>query len=1054
MVTRPHYDTPPGVSFNPKSKWMMENLRLMSPPDSSTNLEELIAIARSAKADPIVARKPAHDKLYVLQARFQQKQLQEKEQKLLQLYDQQQQRAHQVAQRGSAGSNGSNGSGKNNIITTTGSVRQLFEERRQQSNVKGIDKSYPLDPLRSKKKPTGQALNVRRNNAQPAKRGTTRTHGTVQAANNNRAAAVSRESYASSRSSSNSYKDSSIQRESFTRESYASSRGDYDEPSESSRQQLNGHAKHYEINIDEVIDNEAMERNRLLAKFHQVDVDKRRHFDIESDDIPGDENYFGSRRSSLDPPRNTAAALKSNNNARKSNALTAATVAPVTAAVAAAVNATKKPTIPTGARQSTVMKTTKSASLKIRKKAPLSRKTVLEGRPRSTSLTKINPAKDSTRKQEDAMSKSVGSWDREMDWNTLKSTSLIFEMIRKASKLDQIGGDSDKIGKVRKMVTKIENSIPSTSNANAEADGNTEPAEKSSTEADTNNQQQQQQPSTSAITDSDLCKSDAAREAIEVSATSREILLRNIQSEDQGDGLLQREEINLLSIRGKRESSVEQPSEYQEIVVANQTIEKRAENRPKSVRRASFELKRIMFEQIQGRESFQRYDSVESALRHFDSIVGSEPVPTRETDNSQMDRSTFRLCSKDAIKKNSETRRGFERHTSAWSIRTLKDSAYRHVKTPVAAKRAFTRRGKKLLEARDSIELARVPVKMKLPACRRKILLVSNSRPAENDDTAPVKSQSFRSREGRVARLKSLFSREQTPKNHDFSPSTTRNSISEYKAKKNVAPYPSSKSPDNLSEKSRASGSLKFLGRLNGSNGELENGFSTAARKSNVSAVDGLVDDNDEKQSGYVAVAPRTTSSLSSNSSVGTNRSHGSTASRPTGKPKAAPPTPAASDSLSTCKICNRRFATDRIGLHEQICAKTSQKKRKQFDAVTHRVKGTELESFVQKPGKKQGKAAAKPAAASVEPSKSNWRRKHEDFINAIRSAKQMQAHLASGGKLSDLPPPPPSDTSDYIQCPHCSRKFNQGAAERHIPKCANMQHNKPNPRAPPRSRR
>ncbi|XP_031785417.1 uncharacterized protein LOC103315966 isoform X1 [Nasonia vitripennis] len=1029
MVTRPHYDTPPGVSLNPKSKWMMENLRLMSPPDSSTNLEEL--------------------------ARFQQKQLQEKEQKLLQLYDQQQQRAHQVAQRGSAGSNGSTGSGKNSIITTTGSVRQLFEERRQQSNVKGIDKSYPLDPLRSKKKPTGQAVNGRRNNAQPAKRGTTRTNGTVQAANNNRAAAVSRESYASSRSSSNSYKDSSIQRESFTRESYASSRGDYDEPNESSRQQLNGHAKHYEINIDEVIDNEAMERNRLLAKFHQVDVDKRRHFDIESDDIPGDENYFGSRRSSLDPPRNTAAALKSNNNARKSNALTAATVAPVTAAVAAAVNATKKPAIPTGARQSTVMKTTKSASLKIRKKAPLSRKTVLEGRPRSTSLSKINPAKNSTRKQEDAMSKSVGSWDREMDWNTLKSTSLIFEMIRKASKLGQIGGDSDKIGKVRKIVTKIENSIPSTSNANAEAAGNTEPAEKSSTEADINNQQQQ--PSTSAITDSDLCKSDAAREAIEVSATSREILLRNIQSEDEGDGL--------LSIRGKRESSVEQPSEYQEIVVANQTIEKRAENRPKRVRRASFELKRMMFEQIQGRESFQRYDSVESALRHFDSIVGSEPVLTREPDNSQMDRSTFRLCSKDAIKKNSG--RGFERHTSAWSIRTLKDSAYRHVKNPVAAKRAFARRGKKLLEARDSIELARVPVKTKLPACRRKILLVSNSRPAENDDTAPVKSQSFRSREGRVARLKSLFSREQTPKNHDFSPSTTRNSTSDYKAKKNVAPYPSSKSPDNLSEKSRASGSLKFLGRLSGSNGELENGFSTAARKSKVSAVDGLMDDNDEKQSGYVAAAPRTTSSLSSNSSVGTNRSHGSTASRPTGKPKAAPPTPAArstpsskgsaasnDDSLSTCKICNRRFATDRIGLHEQICAKTSQKKRKQFDALTHRVKGTELESFVQKPVKKQGKAAAKPAAASVEPSKSNWRRKHEDFINAIRSAKQMQAHLASGGKLSDLPPPPPSDTSDYIQCPHCSRKFNQGAAERHIPKCANMQHNKPNPRAPPRSRR
>lgn len=58
-----------------------------------------------------------------------------------------------------------------------------------------------------------------------------------------------------------------------------------------------------------------------------------------------------------------------------------------------------------------------------------------------------------------------------------------------------------------------------------------------------------------------------------------------------------------------------------------------------------------------------------------------------------------------------------------------------------------------------------------------------------------------------------------------------------------------------------------------------------------------------------------------------------------------------------------------------------------------------------------------------------------------------MQAHLARGGKLSDLPPPPPSENPDYIQCPHCSRRFNQGAAERHIPKCATMLHNKPKPK-------
>lgn len=74
---------------------------------------------------------------------------------------------------------------------------------------------------------------------------------------------------------------------------------------------------------------------------------------------------------------------------------------------------------------------------------------------------------------------------------------------------------------------------------------------------------------------------------------------------------------------------------------------------------------------------------------------------------------------------------------------------------------------------------------------------------------------------------------------------------------------------------------------------------------------------------------------------------------------------------------------------------------------------------------------------------KSNWRKKHEEFIQAIRAAKEVKLHLARGGKLSDLPPPPASENPDYVQCPHCERRFNQTAAERHIPKCATMLHNK-----------
>lgn len=83
-----------------------------------------------------------------------------------------------------------------------------------------------------------------------------------------------------------------------------------------------------------------------------------------------------------------------------------------------------------------------------------------------------------------------------------------------------------------------------------------------------------------------------------------------------------------------------------------------------------------------------------------------------------------------------------------------------------------------------------------------------------------------------------------------------------------------------------------------------------------------------------------------------------------------------------------------------------------------------------------------------------DWRKRHEDFINTIRAAKQLKAHMAAGGKASDLPPPPPLDTSDYIQCPHCMRRFNQTAAARHIPLCADMIHNKPRQTGPPKIQR
>lgn len=157
---------------------------------------------------------------------------------------------------------------------------------------------------------------------------------------------------------------------------------------------------------------------------------------------------------------------------------------------------------------------------------------------------------------------------------------------------------------------------------------------------------------------------------------------------------------------------------------------------------------------------------------------------------------------------------------------------------------------------------------------------------------------------------------------------------------------------------------------------------------------------------------------------------------------------------MAACQYCQRHFNEDRLVKHEEVCRRMNSTKRKIFDASKHRVKGTEAEKYLKK-GKTSTTTAPKSVTTGVKmpqatknsgDKKSSWRKKHEEFIAAIREAKKVQAYLAKGGKLSDLPPPPPSENPDYIQCPHCSRRFNESAAERHIPKCANMQHNKPKP--------
>ncbi|XP_027700477.1 zinc finger C2HC domain-containing protein 1C [Vombatus ursinus] len=142
---------------------------------------------------------------------------------------------------------------------------------------------------------------------------------------------------------------------------------------------------------------------------------------------------------------------------------------------------------------------------------------------------------------------------------------------------------------------------------------------------------------------------------------------------------------------------------------------------------------------------------------------------------------------------------------------------------------------------------------------------------------------------------------------------------------------------------------------------------------------------------------------------------------------------------LGECTYCGRKFLLLRLEKHTNVCSKTQGSKRKVFDSSKARAKGTELEQYLTW----KGPTLAKPQP----PKKSNWRQKHESFIRTLRQARELQQVIARGGNPSDLPPVPPAENPDYIQCPHCSRHFAPKVAERHIPKCKTIKNRPPPPR-------
>jgi len=147
------------------------------------------------------------------------------------------------------------------------------------------------------------------------------------------------------------------------------------------------------------------------------------------------------------------------------------------------------------------------------------------------------------------------------------------------------------------------------------------------------------------------------------------------------------------------------------------------------------------------------------------------------------------------------------------------------------------------------------------------------------------------------------------------------------------------------------------------------------------------------------------------------------------------PPEFAAPVQLHPCSLCGRKFNEKALVKHSKICAKASAK-RKVFNMQENRVDAEALK-LVKEAEKNGGKKKAEEEAAKKKEKAALWKAQSSALRDAMSANKEIAKAKKEGRDLSTLPPPKASAPDpSLVQCPHCSRRFNATAAERHIPKC------------------
>ncbi|KAG1674593.1 hypothetical protein FOA52_001842 [Chlamydomonas sp. UWO 241] len=132
------------------------------------------------------------------------------------------------------------------------------------------------------------------------------------------------------------------------------------------------------------------------------------------------------------------------------------------------------------------------------------------------------------------------------------------------------------------------------------------------------------------------------------------------------------------------------------------------------------------------------------------------------------------------------------------------------------------------------------------------------------------------------------------------------------------------------------------------------------------------------------------------------------------------------------CRSCGRRFAPEALEKHARVCSKVFGSKRKVYDVSKARVEGTDAAQFARKAGR-----APPPKKVAPKGAVPKWKAQSNQLQEAMRNMREVKVRLANGEDIRNIPVAPSTHDPSLVQCPHCGRRFNEKAADRHIGHCA-----------------